>query len=105
MYLGRIVELTSAENLYRNPLHPYTQALLSAIPVIDENRRAPIVLERDVPSPAAPPSGCPFHPRCPIAIERCAVEVPEWRNVGSEAEPQHVACHLVASSKENEDVK
>jgi oligopeptide/dipeptide ABC transporter ATP-binding protein len=92
MYLGRIVEYGETEELFRNPLHPYTQALLSAIPVPDpQTKRNRIILSGTVPSPINPPSGCPFHPRCPIAVERCATDVPEWREIT----PGHwAACHL-----------
>ncbi len=77
MYLGKIVELASAAELYRAPKHPYTQALLSAIPVPDPTRkRERIILPGDVPSPANPPPGCPFHPRCRYAFDRCKTEVP-----------------------------
>ncbi len=92
MYLGRIVELADARALYASPLHPYTKALLSAIPVPDPERRTKrIVLTGDVPSPAKPPSGCPFHPRCFMAKERCSVDVPALREI----RPGHLsACHF-----------
>ena len=90
MYLGKLMELAESDELYENPLHPYTRALLSAIPVPEpEHRRERIELEGDVPSPADPPSGCPFHPRCPIATAECAEVVPEFRDVGG---GHYVAC-------------
>jgi oligopeptide transport system ATP-binding protein len=85
MYLGRIMELTSSEELYDNPLHPYTRALLSAIPIPDpiaEKTRMRIVLKGEVPSPVNPPSGCHFHPRCQLAIADCSAERPLLRDVG-----------------------
>jgi oligopeptide/dipeptide ABC transporter ATP-binding protein len=92
MYLGRIVELADAGSLYQAPRHPYTLSLLSAIPVPDpERERRRIVLPGDVPDPAHPPSGCRFHPRCPIARERCRLEDPPLRAI----EPGHLAaCHF-----------
>ncbi len=94
MYLGRIVELTDRDKLYRDPQHPYTQALLSAIPIPEPGRkRRRQVLQGDVPSPLNPPSGCAFHPRCPIAAEVCAREAPELRPTAQG--PGHtVSCHL-----------
>jgi len=93
MYLGKIVELADAKQLYRAPKHPYTQALLSAIPVADPaHRRQRIVLGGEVPSPINPPAGCAFHPRCPYAFDRCRQETPPLYQVG----PGHVAaCFLV----------
>jgi oligopeptide/dipeptide ABC transporter ATP-binding protein len=99
MYLGKIVEMTSAAELYRNPLHPYTRALLSAVPVPDPaRRRGRIVLPGDIPSPAKPPSGCPFHPRCPEAIARCRTEAPPLLESGTEGASHRVACHLKSGS-------
>jgi peptide/nickel transport system ATP-binding protein/oligopeptide transport system ATP-binding protein len=93
MYLGKMVELTNREELFRNPQHPYTQALLSAIPVPDPDyKRDRIILKGDVPSPLRPPSGCRFHPRCPVAFERCSQEEPPF----IETAPDHYsACWRV----------
>jgi oligopeptide transport system ATP-binding protein len=97
MYLGIVVELADRHDLFDMPLHPYTQALISAVPVPDpivEAQRKRIILEGDVPSPVHVPPGCRFHPRCPYAVDRCKVEVPEWR----ELKPMHwVACHLAGT--------
>jgi oligopeptide transport system ATP-binding protein len=95
MYVGKIVELADRDVLYENPMHPYTQALLSAIPIPDpkvEQRRKRIVLVGDIPSPVNPPSGCRFHTRCPIAFERCKVEEPAFTDYGG---GHFAACHWV----------
>jgi len=92
MYLGKIVELAPAEELYTNPLHPYTEALLSAVPCTDpDHGKKRIILQGELPNPANPPPGCKFHPRCRYAREACRVEVPEWRNLGGD---HWIACHL-----------
>jgi len=94
MYLGKIVELADRNALYEEPLHPYTRALLSAVPIPDptlEAKRERMVLRGEVPSPLNPPSGCVFHPRCPVAVERCSAEIPPLREI----RPGHwAACHL-----------
>ncbi len=95
MYLGKIVELTDRDSLYNNPQHPYTKALMSAVPIPDpviEEKRERIILVGDVPSPVNPPSGCRFHTRCPLVIDRCKVEDPEFRDLGN---LHFVACHVV----------
>jgi oligopeptide/dipeptide ABC transporter ATP-binding protein len=92
MYLGKIVELGRAEEIYRNPKHPYSEALLSAVPVTDPNRRSKrILLKGDVPSPINPPSGCSFHPRCRYAEKVCSQEEPRLEDVGS---GHYAACHF-----------
>jgi peptide/nickel transport system ATP-binding protein/oligopeptide transport system ATP-binding protein len=90
MYVGKMVELASRDDLYANPLHPYTRALMSAIPIPDPMlKRERTILKGDVPSPLKPPSGCRFHPRCPIATPHCAQEEPVFREIT----PEHwVAC-------------
>ena len=93
MYLGKVVEVGTKDDIFKNPKHPYTQALLSAIPLVGKKKTERIILEGDIPSPVNPPSGCRFHTRCPYATERCSVEIPEMVNLGGE----HVAaCHLCA---------
>ena len=100
MYLGKLVELADKEELFYNKMHPYSIALLSAVPIPDpikERQRKRIILEGDVPSPANPPSGCHFHTRCPIAKERCKIEDPLFE----EKEPGHwVACHFSKMAQE-----
>jgi len=94
MYLGRIVELAASERLYAGPLHPYTQALLAAVPQPVPGRGRPAAPPGEPPSALHPPTGCAFHPRCPHAIERCRLEPPALRTLNSTAGPQQVACHL-----------
>lgn len=92
MYLGKIVESADAGRICRAPKHPYTQALISAVPVVDpDSKRARIILPGDVPSPIHPPPGCPFHPRCPVAQTRCRTEAPRLREITA---GHQVACHL-----------
>lgn len=93
MYLGSLVEFAPKDELYAHPLHPYTQALLSAVPIPDPTlKRERILLQGDLPSPANPPSGCKFHTRCPYKMEKCSKEAPEYKNVGAN---HYVACHLI----------
>jgi len=95
MYLGQLVERASVEDLYARPKHPYTRALLSAVPTPDPTRRQKrIVLGGDVPSPMNPPAGCPFHTRCPDAKSICSTKVPAKHNLGTEQQPHEVSCHL-----------
>lgn len=96
MYLGRIVELCNADELYGNTLHPYTQALLSAIPVADLDKRTDrVVLQGDVPSPVNPPSGCPFHPRCRFATEICKTDIPKLKRYDTGGGEHYASCHLI----------
>jgi len=97
MYLGKLVEMAPAKEIYRDPRHPYTQALLSAVPVPDPKRKSKrIVLTGDVPSPMHPPPGCPFHKRCPKVMEVCSKVAAPVVDVGTAARPHRVACHLYA---------
>ena len=92
MYLGQVIELAESEALYKHPLHPYTEALLDAVPSTDPDRTGTkVILSGDVPNPANPPSGCYFHPRCRYAQDICKQELPEWRELESD---HWVACHL-----------
>ncbi|WP_428659743.1 ABC transporter ATP-binding protein [Reyranella sp.] len=95
MYLGHIVEIGTRDAVWEQPLHPYTRALISAVPRLDpdEERPAKVVLSGDLPSPMNPPAGCPFHTRCPVAIERCSREMPALRVL---ADGSQVACHLIS---------
>ncbi|MFK4788320.1 ABC transporter ATP-binding protein [Microbacterium sp. ZW T5_56] len=96
MYLGQLVELCESEEIYRNPLHPYTQGLLKAVPIADpsaSSRRVEASIDGDLPSPITPPSGCRFRTRCPLAQDICANVVPEMRDVG---DGHQVACHMVS---------
>ncbi len=97
MYLGKMVEMATREDLFADPLHPYTQALMSAIPVPDPTlKRQRIILEGDVPSPLNPPSGCRFHTRCPLAFDKCSQEEPPFKNYGNE---HYAACWLLESGE------
>src|SRR5699024_735200 len=103
MYLGNLMELTSSSQLYDNPLHPYTQALLSAIPIPDpdiEESRERIILEGDLPSAINPPSGCVFRTRCPFAMEVCSMKKPVWQEVEQD---HYVACHLYDGTLEDKE--
>jgi oligopeptide/dipeptide ABC transporter ATP-binding protein len=91
MYLGRVVEEADTETVFRRPNHPYTRSLLDSVPRIENRKRAFAVVKGEIPSPINPPSGCHFHPRCPLAMERCKVEVPKLREI---APGQRSACHL-----------
>lgn len=97
MYLGRVVELSNRDAIFDHPLHPYTRSLLSAVPIANPKReraRQRIILQGDVPSPAKPPSGCRFHPRCPFATQECSAIDPEMRNLApADTAPHWVACH------------
>ncbi len=98
MYLGHVMELTDRDSIFENPLHPYTKALMSAVPIPDpaiERKRDRIILLGDVPSPLMPPTGCVFHTRCPIAIDECRARRPDWRNVGTADREHWVWCHRV----------
>jgi peptide/nickel transport system ATP-binding protein/oligopeptide transport system ATP-binding protein len=97
MYLGRVVEIADKRTLFENPSHPYTRALLSAVPVAKpRHKRERILLAGDLPSPANPPNGCTFHPRCPYATDVCKMTVPSLADIGS---GQLVSCHLVQSGE------
>ncbi len=97
MYLGKIVEMAETEELFANPKHPYTEALMSAVPIPDPDfKMERIILQGDVPSPVNPPSGCYFHPRCPYAQEVCSQEAPVFRDIGGE---HFVACHFADQLK------
>jgi peptide/nickel transport system ATP-binding protein len=105
MYLGHIVELTASNQLYKKPLHPYTQALLSAIPIPDpdiEDKRERIILEGELPSPMDPPSGCVFRTRCPNAMEVCSQQKPVWQEIDTD---HFVACHLYNDHVVNNEKK
>ena len=93
MYLGNLVEMAPKKELFKNPQHPYTKALLSAVPIPDPDvKMKRIILEGDIPSPANPPSGCKFHTRCPYAKPICKEKVPELKDYGND---HQIACHLM----------
>jgi oligopeptide/dipeptide ABC transporter ATP-binding protein len=102
MYLGALVESAPTRSLFSNPSHPYTKALLSAIPSLDPDVRGKAQkLEGEIPSPVNPPSGCKFHTRCPVAEERCRSEVPLWREL---SEGHSVACHFAEPTTLSENI-
>jgi oligopeptide transport system ATP-binding protein len=102
MYLGKIVEISSREELYRNPQHPYTKALLGSIPTIGQGKkRMSKILTGEIPSPINPPSGCAFHPRCPHAFDRCKIEAPQLLEVNDTSSKALSACFLTNPKKEN----
>jgi len=97
MYLGRVVEIADKKQLFTNPSHPYTSALLSAVPIANPKaKRTRVILKGDLPSPANPPSGCTFHPRCPVAKESCKTKIPILQDIDS---GHHVSCHLFTEGK------
>ncbi|MFB5193629.1 ABC transporter ATP-binding protein [Neobacillus sp. KR4-4] len=97
MYLGRVVEIADKKQLFTNPSHPYTSALLSAVPIANPKaKRERVILKGDLPSPANPPSGCTFHPRCPVAKESCKTKIPILQDIDS---GHHVSCHLYTEEK------
>ena len=99
MYLGKVVEVGTKDDIFKNPKHPYTQALLSAIPLVGKKKTERIILEGDIPSPVNPPSGCRFHTRCPYATERCSVEVPEMVELGGEHRAACLLCNPVTEEE------
>ncbi len=102
MYLGKIVEIATRDELYANPQHPYTKALLGSIPTIGEGKkRMTKILTGEIPSPINPPSGCAFHPRCPYAFDRCKVETPTLQSINQSESPSLSACFLTYPKKEN----
>lgn len=102
MYLGKIVEIATRDELYANPQHPYTKALLGSIPTIGEGKkRMTKILTGEIPSPINPPSGCAFHPRCPHAFDRCKVETPTLQSINQSKSPSLSACFLTYPQKEN----
>ena len=95
MYLGRLCEIATASDLFKNPKHPYTQLLLNTIPDMDMTGKARLPVQGEVPNPIDPPSGCSFHPRCPLANERCRQESPQLQESGDTI----VACHAVEENR------
>ena len=98
MYLGRVVEVATTEVLFESPYHPYTQALLTEVPRIDSRRRRFEPVRGEIPSPLDPPTGCHFHPRCTLAVDRCSREQPALRDIGN---GRLVACHLCESETDS----